>query len=701
MEHDPVAHPGCAATTPGDVPEGDVAGAWNLDQQIIANVQDGLIVTDRDMRYLSWNRAMERISGLRANEVLGKRPLELFPFLREIGFEALFRRALSGETLTTPDFPFEVPATGLKGWTSQTMAPLRTAGGDVAGVVTTVRDVTARKWAEWRERQHLHVLELLTAHAPLSKILDFIARSVEEDDPGALCSVLLVDESGTRLVHAAAPSLPEFYVRAVDGLRIGDGVGACGTAAFRGTRVVIDDGVTHPYAAEFRGLLEQAGLRACWSQPILCADRSVLGTLATYRRQPHTPTDREIETIESAAGYVCLAVERTRAEEQRRRLEARVQNSQKLESLGVLAGGIAHDFNNLLTVVLSYTDLARGQLPEDSPVRPLLKEIERAADRAAELAKQMLAYSGRGTFLIGPVRVEAVVAEMAKLLSTVISKKTELGLDLRPATIEGDATQIRQVVMNLITNASDALEDRSGSVTVRTGVRAMDASELRSSVLLSPLPPGTYAYIEVQDSGCGMSEATLSRIFDPFFTTKPAGRGLGLSAVVGIVRSHRGTLHVDTAPGSGTTFRIIFPALVEGRPADRPGPAAPGSAAGTGTILVVDDEPAVNKLACDVLRRAGFQTISAADGREGVALYERHKQEIQAIVLDLSMPHLNGLEVAARVRALNPDVPILFTSGYNQQESSDRLAEIGRAGFLQKPFRPSELRASIRGMISG
>jgi PAS domain S-box-containing protein len=695
VEHRPTVNPETVATG-----RGDAAGGWNLDQQIIANVDDGLIVADREMRYLAWNRAMERISGLPAAEVLGKNGLEMFPFLREIGFEALFRRALAGETLTTPDFPFEVPATGVRGWSSQTMAPLRTAGGDIIGVITTVRDVTARNWAERRERQHVHVLELLTAHAPLSTILDFIARSVEDDDPGALCSILLVDESGQRLVHAAAPNLPPSYVRAIDGLPVGDCVGACGTAAFRRERVVLDDVRTHPYGADFREVVERAGLRACWSQPILSADRTVLGTFATYRRQPHTPSAREIESVEAAAGYACLAVERTRAEEQRRRLEARVRNSQKLESLGVLAGGIAHDFNNLLTVVLSYADLARNQLPDDSPVRPLIKEIDRAAERAAELAKQMLAYSGRGTFLIGAVHVDTVVAEMAKLLATVISKKAELRLDLRPATIEGDATQVRQVVMNLITNASDALEDKSGFIALRTGVRAMDAADLRSSVLLEPLPPGTYAYVEVQDTGCGMSEATLSRMFDPFFTTKTAGRGLGLSAVVGIVRGHHGTLHVDTRPGAGTTFRIVFPAVGEGRPVDRPAITPSGSGVSTGTVLVVDDEPAVNKLACDVLRRAGFLVVSAADGREGVTLYERYRQQIQAIVLDLSMPHLSGIEVATRVRELNPEVPILFTSGYNQQESSERLAEIGRSGFLQKPFRPSELRASVRGMLS-
>ena len=589
---------------------------------------------------------------------------------------------------------------GLKGWSSQTMAPLRVSGGEIAGVIITVRDITARKWAEIREQQHVHVLELLTTHAPLTKILDFIVRSVESDHPGCFCSVLLLDESGTHLQHAAAPSLPDFYNRAIDGLAIGDSVGACGTAAYRGTRVILEDVSTHSYGLEFRGLAEQAGLRACWSQPIISANRTVLGTFATYRREPHTPSEEEIEAVEAAAVYACLAIERTRAEDQRRRLEAQVQNSQKLESLGVLAGGIAHDFNNLLTVVLSHAELSRSQLPEGSPVRLSIREIEQAAERAAELAKQMLAYSGRGTFLIGPVPLDRLVKEIAKLLTTVINKKADLRFDLAPATIEGDATQIRQIVMNLITNASDALENKSGTISLRTGVREMGAAELRSSVLMEELQPGNYAFVEVQDSGCGMSEATLSRIFDPFFTTKPTGRGLGLSAVVGIVRSHRGTIHVDTNHGRGTTFRIVFPAVGDRKAVDRPAPTAAGTLSGTGTILVVDDEAAVNKLTCDVLKKSGFQTITARDGREGLALFEQHRPEIQAIVLDLSMPQLSGLEVATRVRQLSPDLPILFTSGYNRQESSEPLAEIRCAAFLQKPFRPTSLVAAVRELIA-
>lgn len=387
--------------------------------------------------------------------------------------------------------------------------------------------------------------------------------------------------------------------------------------------------------------------------------------------------------------------EHKRVEEERRRLEAQIQHGQKLESLGVLAGGIAHDFNNLLTSMLGYAGLALMHVPEDAPAYPMLREIEEAALRAADLTQQMLAYSGRGRFLVQTLRLDLLVHEMVKLLQAVVSKKASIELSLEPATIEADATQVRQLVMNLMTNASDALEGRVGVIRVRTGTRKVDTAELRSPFLPGDLPAGTYAFVEVEDNGCGMDADTLPRIFDPFFTTKFTGRGLGLAAALGIVRGHRGTIKVSSTPGQGTLFQVQFPCVAAVAPA--PLPARPPAPAlrGQGVVLVVEDEPSVRSLAQVVLERGGFHVRTAEDGGRGLELFAKHGHEVAAVLLDLTMPHVDGIEFLRQLRRVDERVPVLIMSGYSEAEVSSRIAESGANGFIQKPFQSNDLLTRV------
>ncbi|MBI3448621.1 MAG: PAS domain S-box protein [Acidobacteria bacterium] len=387
--------------------------------------------------------------------------------------------------------------------------------------------------------------------------------------------------------------------------------------------------------------------------------------------------------------------DRRRAEEERVKLETQMRQAQKLESLGVLAGGIAHDFNNLLTAMLGYSSLAQAELPSGSPARPMIAEIENAARRAADLTDQMLAYSGRGQFVIEVFRVDELVLEMSKLLKTVISKKAEFELDLRPVTIRGDATQVRQVVMNLITNASDALGGRSGRIRVRTRGRQVEAAELRSPYLDRELPGGPYACLEVEDSGCGMAPETLGRIFDPFFTTKFTGRGLGLAAVLGIVRGLSGTIRVTSALDRGTTFQVHFPAVPEVMAGRRPSGSSQAAVQGDGTILVVDDEESVRSYVQRVLEGAGYEVVLARDGLEGLDAFLERANDIRVVVLDLTMPQLDGWEVAARLRGIPSSVPILLMSGYTRPEPPADLKLTGIAGVLQKPFLPQDLLGRV------
>jgi PAS domain S-box-containing protein len=397
------------------------------------------------------------------------------------------------------------------------------------------------------------------------------------------------------------------------------------------------------------------------------------------------------------AGTVMDIGERKRAEDERRRLEAQIQHAQKLESIGVLAGGIAHDFNNLLTAVLGHASLALMQLPEESLACPMLREIETAAQRAAELTQQLLAYAGKGAFLIRPLRLDKLVHEMTKLLHTVVSKKAVIELNLEPAMMVGDATQIRQVVMNLITNASEALEGNVGVIRVATGVRHAPAAYLRSPFLPEELPAGDYAYVEVEDDGCGMSEQTLARIFDPFFTTKFKGRGLGLAAVLGIVRSHRSLIKVASTTGRGTMFEVLFPSAPAAPEATLPRPAPLPRK--QGTVLVVDDEPSVRHFAQGVLESAGFRVRTAADGREALEVCLRDGREFAAVLLDLTMPRMDGLEVLRQLRDLGADLPVLVMSGYSEQDVASRLAGLGTTDVIQKPFHPRDLIAHLCQML--
>jgi PAS domain S-box-containing protein len=399
-------------------------------------------------------------------------------------------------------------------------------------------------------------------------------------------------------------------------------------------------------------------------------------------------------------GAIVDISERRRAEEEHRKLEAQIQHAQKLESLGVLAGGIAHDFNNLLVSILGNAGLALMELPPGSPVRPTVKNIEAGALRAADLTRQMLAYSGKGKFLIQAVNLSLLVEEMAHLLEISISKKATFRtrLENNLPSIEADVVQIQQVVMNLITNASESLGDQRGDIVICTGSVEADRDYLSSTFFDENLPEGPYIFLEVTDNGCGMDKETLQRIFDPFFTTKFTGRGLGLAAVMGIVRGHRGAIKVYSEPGKGTSFKVLLPASP--RPAQT-GRVAEAAAVepGFGTILVVDDEPGVRQVASRVLQKDGFTVITAPDGRTGVEMFREHAGAIRAVLLDLTMPDLSGEEVFRAIRAIRPDVRVILSSGYNEQETISLFQAKGLAGFIQKPYQPATLSGKVRQVL--
>jgi two-component system, cell cycle sensor histidine kinase and response regulator CckA len=399
---------------------------------------------------------------------------------------------------------------------------------------------------------------------------------------------------------------------------------------------------------------------------------------------------------------------RIQSEEERLALERQVLHSQKLESLAVLAGGIAHDFNNLLTAILGHSSLALLDLPEQSPTRRNLQEITKAAQRAAELAKQMLEFSGKGQFHIQRLQLNDLVQAMIHLLSVSLphQPRWECSFERDLPYIQGDATQLREVIMQLITNAAEAISDTNGVITVSTSVRDYSAQHLNHSNLASrrgvdpPLPSGSYVCLEISDSGCGMDEITQQKVFDPFFSTKFAGRGLGLPSVLGIVRSHRGVLKLESKPGHGSRFQVLFaseltrPSTVSAISA----PPAPGWR-GQGLILLVDDEVSVRSVGKQMLERMGFTVLTAGDGVEALEVFEKRSTEILCVFLDMSMPRMDGEATFAALRKTGNEVPVILCSGFNEQEAVQRFAGKGLAGFLQKPYTHADLAAMLKKLF--
>jgi PAS domain S-box-containing protein len=388
---------------------------------------------------------------------------------------------------------------------------------------------------------------------------------------------------------------------------------------------------------------------------------------------------------------------------QRKEAEEALRQSQKLESLGVLSGGIAHDFNNLLTTILGNANLGAMHLSPESPALPYLHQIEQATLKAADLTRQLLAYAGKGRLQVIDVDLNRLVTEMTQLLTVSISKKAVVRYDLAPdlPRISGDPSQMQQLVMNLVTNASEAIgEEVSGLITLRTGLQAVDEATNVGLLPALPLSPGHYVTLEVSDTGCGMSAEVRERIFDPFFTTKFTGRGLGLSAMLGILRSHHGSLKVYSEPGRGSVFKLFFPAQIEGE-ALRPLRPIGAGWRGHGLLLLVDDEPAARTVARELAEAYGFQALEAADGQEALGLFELRHQELAAVLMDLTMPHLDGRRAFLRMHEIDPSVPVVLTSGYSEEDVVADFLGRGLAGFLAKPYQSAQFQAVIRRAVEG
>lgn len=398
------------------------------------------------------------------------------------------------------------------------------------------------------------------------------------------------------------------------------------------------------------------------------------------------------------SGSLTDITELKESEEKRLKLEQKMQQAQKLESLGILAGGIAHDFNNLLIGVLGNTDIMLYQLPEDSPLRNKLIDIKTAAKRASELTNQMLAYSGRGRFIVESININDLILEMNSFLEASISKKVKLCYDFHKdlPLIKGDATQFRQVVMNIIINASESIEKRKGQIKITTNIVDIDEKIIKKMTVNNGIIPGEYISLEISDNGRGMDESSIKQIFDPFFTTKFTGRGLGLAAVLGIIKGHNGALTLTSKKECGTTFTIYLPITKTAKTPsvknETPNFVKNGEKL---KILIIDDEDYIRTLTTRMLEIAGHESFTAEDGKKGIAIFKKKNSSLSCVILDLTMPDMDGEEVLKELKLINPDVPVIISSGYSPEDITRKFKAEEISGFLQKPYQFLELLDKI------
>lgn len=539
----------------------------------------------------------------------------------------------------------------------------------------------------------------------LGKIL-----TVSESEYGFIGEILFRDDKTPYLKTFAltniawSPETQKFYdERAPSGMEFTNLQTLFGAVITSGKTVISNSPSTDPR----RGGLPEGhpALNAFLGLPLYRGER-LIGVVGLANREGGYDDDL-VEYLQPLVATTSNMIEaynanqnRKLAEEQRAKMEESILKAQKLESLGVLAGGIAHDFNNLLTAILGASELALEDLEKDSPVWELVKEIDDCAKRAADLSRQMLAYSGKGQFVIEVIDLNKILKDVIKLAQSSISKKVEIEYRLADNLpfLEVDLTQIRQVIMNIITNAAEAIGEKTGVISVSTYLKQCDPDCFcRSSFSSEKIPPGMYVYMEISDTGCGMDNNTVDKLFDPFFTTKFVGRGLGMSAVLGIIRGHRGAILVDSQPGMGAKFTVILPFTQKPEAEKVPSKEDPSSAwMGSGVVLLVDDEKVVRDVGRKMLTKLGFDVVEASDGESAIEIFRERFAEINCVLLDLTMPRVDGVECLKNLLEIKNDVRVIVTSGYDEGEVSKLFTTGEMKSFLQKPFEFSTLRRAMK-----
>jgi two-component system, cell cycle sensor histidine kinase and response regulator CckA len=637
--------------------------ASTVDYAVFHLSLDGLIAT--------WNSGAERIFGFEASEIIGRHGSVLFT--REDNLQGVPEREVrfATESGRAEDSRWHLRKDGSRFWANGVMVGLRDEAGKLVSLAKIIRDDTERRRAEELLQYQVNLADAITTNAAEAMFL------VDHEERITFVNPMAVSMFGWSREELVGELLHEkLHCRRSDGTWL-------------------------PW-------------KDCPHMQVLTTGQT-LRSVEDYfvhrdgRVVPISCSIAPIRSDASIAGAVMVVrdlTEEKQAETLERENEEALQQAQKLESIGVLAGGIAHDFNNLLTGIMGNAGLARRAIAagKSEQAAKLLGDVLSASERAADLTRQLLAYAGKGRFLILPVDLGKLVSEVSALIRASISKKITLVIDVPDdcPVVEADRAQIQQLVMNLVINGGEAIGDEPGTLAVR--VRTEHLTERRQQPRTEgfPIAAGDYVRIDVTDTGEGMDSETRSRIFEPFFTTKFLGRGLGLSAALGIVRGHRGAIGVRSEVGRGTTFTVMLPMRRDLRRPDRTSGRGglETDHQGAGTILVADDEEGVRSLVMDVLESAGYTVELARDGSEAIERLRNLRDGVRLILLDLTMPMLGGVETATELRQIQPEVPIVVMSGYGDIEVMQQFGGLTIDDFLPKPFTPDELAGKIKGILA-
>jgi two-component system cell cycle sensor histidine kinase/response regulator CckA len=642
--------------------------AWALLEAAVAQSPAGILIADAPNATIRMANAAMVGADSTSNKILTDSDMAQVPSLRRIykpegmpySLEEmpLFRAILKGEITNNEEILVRYPQ-GEERWELANAAPVRNRQGEITAGIVILQDITALKKTEQSLRE---------SEKKFKELAELLPETVYECDLRG------------RMVYANQVALTKFGYTPED---LKQGINVIDTLA--------------PQERERAGTAFRLLLEGKLNTPSEYLAQRTDGT--TFPVLIYSSFVEAQGKIVGLRGIIIDLTLMKQLESERLNLERQMQQTQKLESLGVLAGGIAHDFNNILASILGNASLGLEELPPFAPGRESLEAIEGSARRAAELCRQMLAYSGKGRFLIEPLRLDELVTGLSPLLKTSISKRATLILQSEKGTAQifGDSTQIQQIVMNLVINASESLGDQPGFIKVSTGDMECSRDYLQSGLYQeSDLQPGRFVWLSVSDTGCGMNPETQRRIFEPFYTSKFTGRGLGLSAVLGIVRGHKGALYLESQPGKGSTFRILFPAAQEETLPTKATQAPSDFWTGHGCMLLVEDELDVRILEQKMLERLGFEVMPASNGIEALEIYRQNPGKFTMVLLDLTMPYMNGQEMFHELCKINPAVKVLISSGYSESEVASRFAGEQIAGFIEKPFTLDELRERLR-----
>jgi two-component system, cell cycle sensor histidine kinase and response regulator CckA len=657
-------------------------------------VEDAVWLLDMDRHIINANRAALDIFGKSAEDVIGLHCdqvvcAEISP-LMSCPYEAMLATRKRASAQMSRD----------NVWYEISVDPILDEQGAIARSAYIVKNITSLKQAEHREQVRAEILERIAGGEPLGQLLSFVALSIEKEHPEMLCSILLASDDGTRLLNGAAPSLPDCYNRATHRTKIGEGIGSCGTAAFRRERVVVEEIESHPF---WKGFLpvHEAGLRSCWSEPIFSSSGQLLGTFAIYHRIPAIPTADEIGLIQLASVFAAIAIERSKSDAERLELQQQLSQAQKMEAISHLSSGIAHDFNNLLTPILIYADMLKRSLPDNEKVWSQLDGIIKASGKARDLTQQLLSFGRKQAMQIQVLDLNDVIMSFYSILRRTLRENISLNLQLSAQSVvaRADSSKLEQVLLNLVLNAQDAIAV-NGDITIETEQVLIDDEFARCH---PGIKAGRFVLLTCTDTGCGMSAETMLQIFEPFFSTKEAehGTGLGLANVYGIVKQHNGYITAVSTVGDGTIFKIYLPVCAEKPQIVRGGRELEDSDhSGSAVILLVEDNEMVLAMTSDLLEGFGYTVYSAEHPERALAVLKDVTGKVDLVITDIVMPGMNGQQLFERIAAEYPDIDkVLYMSGYtNNIIVTDGEGSVG-LNFLQKPFTADTFMGKVKGLL--